>query len=544
MQRTLMAGVSALALAAAAAAASPSARAAGDQPTDADQLRRLATVPLGAEITGIFLTAEGHLFFNAQHPADSNAAPYNRATVGAMTGTDMNDLPRTFAEMPVPITDAEKQSVRTAVGDYQIIAQEGGFEEQLVAGLGGITDMSGTNTIKISNDPDFNGFVRIAKDEGYLFTNWEDRPGGMSRIHIEMTDQGRWRIVDDDVRMLDFSSVNGTWVNCFGTVSPWNTPLSSEELYFDHTDQWNNPDYATDWNRPDPLTKYRDGYPNPYDYGYIVEIAEPKGEPRPQKHYAMGRFSHENAVVMPDNKTVYMSDDGTGTVFFKFVADEAGDLSAGTLYAAKVTQAANDIPAETPFRIDWIELAHGTDEQIHDWIRDYDGIDRSDYVEGESSYISQAEITAWADGEAADDRAAFLESRKAAAAKGATDEFRKMEGVNIHYGGAMDGSVPFMYMAMSAIGKTMADDKGDIQLQANPCGAVYRMKLTEDYNVTHMVPVIAGGPFNGNRAVNQCSTAGIANPDNLVVMPDGRVIVGEDTGAHENNMLWVYDPNA
>ncbi len=66
---------------------------------------------------------------NAQHQADSNTAPYNRATVGVITGIDMNDLPRTFAEMPVPITDAEKQSVRTAVGDYPTIAKEGGFRE-------------------------------------------------------------------------------------------------------------------------------------------------------------------------------------------------------------------------------------------------------------------------------------------------------------------------------------------------------------------------------------------------------------------------------
>ena len=38
-----------------------------------------------------------------------------------------------------------------------------------------------------------------------------------------------------------------------------------------------------------------------------------------------------------------------------------------------------------------------------------------------------------------------------------------------------------------------------------------------------------------------CSVQGIANPDNLVVMADGRVIIGEDTGRHANNMLWVLD---
>lgn len=45
----------------------------------------------------------------------------------------------------------------------------------------------------------------------------------------------------------------------------------------------------------------------------------------------MGRFSHENVAIMNDQKTVYQSDDGSGTVFFKFVATTAGDLSGGTL---------------------------------------------------------------------------------------------------------------------------------------------------------------------------------------------------------------------
>jgi len=35
------------------------------------------------------------------------------------------------------------------------------------------------------------------------------------------------------------------------------------------------------------------------------------------------------AQVMPDNKTAYITDDGTNVAFFKFVADKAGDVSAG-----------------------------------------------------------------------------------------------------------------------------------------------------------------------------------------------------------------------
>lgn len=222
-----------------------------------------------------------------------------------------------------------------------------------------------------------------------------------------------------------------------------------------------------------------------------------------------------------------------------------------------------------------------------------------------ADYITDEGVKAWANGNASDDRAAFLESRKAAAAVGATDEFRKMEGVNIKEG-AQPGD--FLYMAMSEINQTMADEEGDIQLEGEDYGAVYRMRLNGNYDVRRMEPVVVGGehanicggcPYdaNPNSASTVCqdcafnpnekrapedknspkksasdargvqktantmkSLAGkgmqqleasstsvdpentIANPDNLVVMPDGRVIIGEDSGIHKPDMLWVYSP--
>ena len=79
----------------------------------------------------------------------------------------------------------------------------------------------------------------------------------------------------------------------------------------------------------------------------------------------MGRLSHEVALVMPDSKTVYFGDDGSATVFFKFIADEAGDLSAGTLYAAKVTQ-----QDDASLALEWIELGSGNDDEIAEALSD------------------------------------------------------------------------------------------------------------------------------------------------------------------------------
>ena len=68
---------------------------------------------------------------------------------------------------------------------------------------------------------------------------------------------------------------------------------------------------------------------------------------------------------------------------------------------------------------------------------------------------------------------AFLESRKAAAALGATDEWNKMEGVVFN-----ENSPEYLYLAMSDIRYDMTDSLGDIQLSENRCGIIYSLQST------------------------------------------------------------------
>nr|WP_238400596.1 alkaline phosphatase PhoX [Burkholderia thailandensis] len=78
---------------------------------------------------------------------------------------------------------------------------------------------------------------------------------------------------------------------------------------------------------------------NPYHYGHLPEVTvNPDGTGSIRKHYCLGRISHELVQVMPDQRTVLMGDDATNGGLFMFVADQAADLSAGTLYVAKWTQ--------------------------------------------------------------------------------------------------------------------------------------------------------------------------------------------------------------
>jgi hypothetical protein len=52
----------------------------------------------------------------------------------------------------------------------------------------------------------------------------------------------------------------------------------------------------------------------------------------------MGRHQTELPYFMPDNKTVYITDDGQSKPLVVFYMDKANDLSSGSLHVAKMTQ--------------------------------------------------------------------------------------------------------------------------------------------------------------------------------------------------------------
>ena len=522
----------------------PFAVAQSDESEPSASMTRIMMLPPEAEVTGMHVDANGHFFVNAMHPDTDQY----KATVGVVHGVDWNNLPET---VPALETSSSPQDIwhgiRTSYGEYQVLLQSGDVLTE--GGLaGGIYAADDGAQLYLSQKPDYNAYVPATTDglRGFLYTAWEDRPAGISQLDIEWNStSSKWDVLNS--KMLDLSDINGGWVLCFGSISPWGTPLFSEELYFDNTERWNDESFRYHYDQT-RLADYLGHYPNPYDYGYIIEIENAdSADPDLNRHLAMGRFSHENAEVMPDEKTVYLTDDGYDTVLYKFIANTAGDLSAGTLYAAHVSQDENRDASTAGFDVNWIELASSSSAEVQTWIDEYDGITTADFVAGENSYISDAEINDWAEaklnddingdgviGTAADDRVAFLESRKAAAALGATDEWNKMEGV------AFNPKVPdTLYLAMSSIANAMTDGQGDIDLTQNYCGIVYRMTMSNQWNVNRIDPAIIGGPYTASDDY-ECDINNLAGPDNLLVLDDGRVLVGEDTGKHENNMVWLW----
>ena len=509
-----------------------------------NEMIRIVMLPPEAEVTGMYVDEHGRFFVNAMHPDPDN---YD-ATIGVINGVDWNNLPDVVPELAASSQASDVwHGIRSGYGEYQVLLQAG---DTLSDGhlAGGIYSIANGEQILLSQKPDFNAFIPTNQDgtSGFLYTAWEDRPAGISQIEIQWdsaTEQ--WDVISS--QMLNLSSINGGWVLCFGTVSPWGSPLFSEELYFDDTEDWNNVNYRYHQGQQ-LLASYLGTYPNPYDYGFIVEMEDSDtNNPDLTRHYTMGRYSHENAQVMPDNKTVYLSDDGYDTVLYKFVADAPGDLSKGTLYAAKLIQDSTRDSSTTGFDVEWIELASSSNAEILNWIDDYDGITTDDYTQGENSYITDKEINDWAEGRlnqdlnndgiigySLDDRVAFLETRKAAAAIGATDEWNKMEGVVFN-----PNAPEYVYMAMSNIDRAMTDGQGDIDVSDNFCGIVYRMTMVNEWDINRIDPVIIGGPYTSS-AQYECNNNNLAGPDNILVLNDGSILVGEDTRKHEYNTVWLW----
>lgn len=511
-----------------------------------ESMTRIMMLPPDAEVTGLHVTENGILYVNAMHPDEDTY----KATIGVMNGIDWHDLPRSVPELPSSSSASDIwHGIRTSYGEYQVLMQSGDALSQGGVAGGLYTAVDGSHLLT-SEKPDYNAFVPLNTEGsyGYLYTAWEDRPAGLSQMELLWNASSlQWDVLN--ASMLDLSSINGGWVFCFGSLSPWGSPLFSEELYFTNTKDWNDETYTYHADQ-ERLATYLGFYPNPYDYGYIVEVDNSTtNEPDYTKHHTMGRFSHENAQVMPDLRTVYLSDDGYDTVLFKFIADEAGELDSGTLYAAQVDQDESRDSSITGFDVNWVELASSSNAEIEGWIDDYDGITTADFTAGQNAYISDEEINDWAEsrlnvdlnndgtiGVAADDRVAFLESRKAAAALGASDEWNKMEGV------AFNPNAPeYLYLAMSDVRSDMSDGKGDIDVTQNRCGIVYQMSMGDGWDINRIDPIHSGGPYSASDT-NQCDINNLAGPDNIVVLDDGRVLIGEDTGKHQNNMLWLWSP--
>ncbi len=477
-----------------------------------------------------------------------------------------------FSEVKVPETDAEKRSILasdtvTINGvdhsiSYNTIIRSGDILNGNTYGL--IYDKNGSPVIEtdgsqmVSVSSDFASLLPIG-NKLFMVSHFETRPAAMYITELDQ-DEATGKLTALNTKNIDFSAFNGLWVPCAGSVTPWNTHLGSEE-YPPNAAAIDENGYIDSYY--EPMANYVGGdltALNPYDYGWVpeIEVLDENGNVKVQKHYTMGRFAHELSYVMPDKKTVYQSDDGTNGVFYKFVADTAGDLSAGTLYAAKWNQTSS-VGGGTA-NITWVDLGHATNEEIKAALdakykfgdiftvadRNTDNTCPTGFIP--SNWAYKNECLKINDG--MEKIASRLESGRYAGMMGATTEFSKMEGITYN------PQNHEMYMAMSRTEKGMEDykydnqtedkyDKGGpnhIRLQErNHCGVVYKMAL-DGYNITTMESLVEGEGMEADASGNTCRLDKISMPDNVTFIPNtDTLIIGEDTSYHQNDMIWAYN---
>ena len=168
---------------------------------------------------------------------------------------------------------------------------------------------------------------------GTFTSYWSKLPATMGLSRIDQ-DKRTGALTVTSYDHISWAAVNGGWIHCAASLSPWNTHLGSEEYEPDAkvrggAERAADSDDTTDI---DSFSQYYFGdaaVANPYHYGLVPEVTVRRnGSASVEKHYALGRIARELADVQPDWRTVYMGDDGAYTGLFMFVADRWGDLSS------------------------------------------------------------------------------------------------------------------------------------------------------------------------------------------------------------------------
>jgi secreted PhoX family phosphatase len=270
--------------------------------------------------------------------------------------------------------------IRSTSRDELVLPPE--FEPRILALWG--DPLPGTNA-RFGYNADYTAFLPMADDgsEGLLFVNHETVSlpesgefgvypqtfplviGRASVLDDEMRDLGasvlqvtrrgdRWEIVASTLtrRYDGFSpmtasgpalqnvrDLSGTFANCSGCQTPWNTVLTCEENF-----QFYVPEPADTSGRGSIGGRFqRDGT----HYGWVVEIDPFDASWTPVKHTLLGRFRHENVAIRTDagrRVIAYLGDDRINGHVYRFVSDgvympgsrtnRGALLSSGQLYAA------------------------------------------------------------------------------------------------------------------------------------------------------------------------------------------------------------------
>lgn len=251
-----------------------------------------------------------------------------------------------------------------------------------------------------------------------------------------------------------------------------------------------------------------------------------------------------------------------GGGLYRFIAKRKGDLSSGTLYAAKLKPVTGTLEK---FTMKWIELASSSNPELLVRAGSIKFSDMFDYIPSarncrlkEVSVKSTTECIDVKD--KAEKWAAFFETRRFAALKGATTEFANAKGLTF------DRNTGKLFMSISRIGRRdrimLQDDitgsSNDIKVPTAECGVLYEMPVEEsddtEFDTSEFRTAYRGTGDFGVFGENSCSIEDPANPGSLSSIPGhNQFLLAEDSCrldtsgtrascGHENNALWAMDP--
>lgn len=224
---------------------------------------------------------------------------------------------------------------------------------------------------------DYIGFVKDTTEGalGWVFVNHEMTEkndkigdgGGMTSFKIKRDKEGKLEVMNQtlpDGRKgkffnVDFvNTVGETGMNCGGitngdriwTAEEW-MRTSNSQIYaggngYRDTSDWTITNSGLGANFDGKTIKR---YQN---LNWVVEI-DPKTSKAIRKQYNWGRAGWEGGVIMSDNKTVYLFEDGSPGILGRFVATTAGDFTAGQLSVYK-----HDAPTK------WIDIESNIDTLV------------------------------------------------------------------------------------------------------------------------------------------------------------------------------------
>ncbi|MBK8187309.1 MAG: DUF839 domain-containing protein [Cellvibrio sp.] len=140
--------------------------------------------------------------------------------------------------------------------------------------------------------------LQICQDKAFdFYQDGMPANGGTTTLLYDLRQQ---KLVSSHLSLI------GTSRNCSGGATPWGSWLSCEETIYVKKQGFNK------------------------DHGYVFEVpATLSGLHKAEPLYDMGRFVHEACAVDEQTGIIYMTEDLADGLFYRFIPNKPGQLSAG-----------------------------------------------------------------------------------------------------------------------------------------------------------------------------------------------------------------------